>query len=117
LAAKQIRQAIKESKVRTLPSTKFAHRNSNNAWYAEQLGVSTRTVRTCLYERQKFYFHVHDGASGPEKVKFLRTMRFQDEHFRGRIKSVEQIVKPGLRISFVSISHRRLLDENGSNNS
>ena len=64
----------------------IAHRSPNNAWYAEQLGVSTRTVRTCLYERQKFYFHVHDDTSGPEKVKFLRTMRFQDEHFRGRIK-------------------------------
>ena len=55
----------------------IAHRNPNNAWYAEQLGVSTRTVRTCLYERQKFIFTCTTTHQGPEKVKFLRTKRLK----------------------------------------
>jgi predicted transcriptional regulator len=52
--------------------------NPNNAWFAEQLGVTTRTIRNYWKDRlerihgpEKVYLHLHDAESGKESVELL----------------------------------------------
>ncbi len=48
--------------------------NPNNAWFAEQLGVTTRTIRNYWKERlgpEKIYLHSHNAESGKESVELL----------------------------------------------